>query len=165
MSRNGTAPARIVVLGLGNLIRSDDGLGVHAVQLLAGDPRVPDGVEIVLGETQGLNLLPLIEDATHVLALDAVNTGAVPGTVMRFDLSELEPLPGNPSVHQLGFADLLEALRWLDKAKKRMVLLGMQPEQTGWGDKLSPPIRGALPQMVDTALQDLQQWAAQSVAN
>lgn len=84
---------------------------------------------------------------------------------MRFDLSELEPLPGNPSVHQLGFADLLEALRWLDKAKKRMVLLGMQPEQTGWGDKLSPPIRGALPQMVDTALQDLQQWAAQSVAN
>ncbi len=165
MTHTGASSVRIVVLGLGNLIRSDDGLGVHAVRLLARDPRVPDGVEIVAGETQGLNLLPLIEDATHVLALDAVNTGAVPGTVMRFDLSTLEPLPGNPSVHQLGFADLLEALRWLDKAEKHMVLVGMQPGETGWGDSLSPIVTAALPQLIEAAVADLQQWAAQSVKN
>ncbi len=159
-----TEHKRVVVLGLGNLIRSDDGVGVHAVRVLMQDPRVPEGVEVIEGGTTGLNLLPAIEDATHVLALDAVNTGAAAGTLRRFDLSQLGPLPGSPSVHQLGFADLMEALRWMDKASKQMVLLGVQPEETGWGDALSPSVSAALPQLVQAALDELQQWAPQTAS-
>ena len=159
--RDHNAIPRILVLGLGNLIRSDDGAGVHAARLLMGNPRLPQAVEVIEGETAGLDLLAVIHDATHVLALDAVNTGAEPGTVTRFDLSGLAPLPGSPSVHQLGFADLLEALRWLDKADKRMVLLGLQPLETGWGDALSPAVAAALPQLVEAALVELEQWVPQ----
>lgn len=160
-----TKHKRVVVLGLGNLIHSDDGVGVHAARLLMQDHRVPDGVEVIEGGTAGLDLLAAIEDATHVLALDAVNTGTVAGTVTRFDLSELEPLPGSPSVHQLGFADLLEALRWLDKADKQMVLLGVQPEETGWGAALSPSVSAALPQLIQAALVELEQWAPQTASS
>lgn len=153
---------RVVVLGLGNLIRSDDGVGVHAVRLLMQDRRVPVAVELVEGGTGGLDLLPAIEDATHVLALDAVNTGAAAGTLKRFDLSQIGPLPGSPSVHQLGFADLMEALRWMDRAPKRWVLLGVQPLETGWGAVLSPEVEAALPLLIHAALEELEQWKLQS---
>lgn len=153
-----TQRQRIVVLGLGNLIRSDDGVGVHAVRALRQDSRVPAGVEVIEGGTAGLDLLPAIEDATHVLALDAVNSGAAGGTLKRFDLSQLGLLPGSPSVHQLGLADLMEALRWMDKASKQVVLLGVQPCETGWGDTLSREVEAALPRLIDAALDKLEQW-------
>jgi hydrogenase maturation protease len=153
-----TENKRIVVLGLGNLIRSDDGVGVHAARALMDDPRVPDGVEVIEGGTSGLDLLPAIEDATHVLVLDAVNTGVARGTLTRFDLSQLELLPGSPSVHQIGFADLMEALRWMDKASKQVVLLGVQPAQTGWSDALSEEVEAAFPRLLRAALKELEHW-------
>lgn len=156
-----TQPRRVVVLGLGNLIRCDDGAGIHAIQRLLGDPRFPAGVEVMDGGTLGLQLLPAIEDATHILVLDAVNTGAAPGTIVRYAMSELEPLPGSPSVHQIGFADMLEGLRWMNKFfNKAIVLLGVQPEQTGWGENLSPTVEAALPALIQATLQELQEWQA-----
>ncbi len=157
-----TKDERLVVLGLGNLIRSDDGVGVHAVRLLAQDPRFPSHVQVVEGGTLGLALLPAIEDASCLLALDAVNTGTVPGTVMRFEMSELKPLPGSPSVHQLAFADLLEALRWMDKTPRKIVLFGVQPAQTGWGTTLSQEVEAALPQLIRAALEELELWMSSS---
>jgi len=149
---------RIMLLGLGNLVRSDDGVGVHAVQRLKNDVRLPQGVEVLDGGTLGLQLLPAIEDATHVLAIDAVNTGAEPETVVRFDMSELTPLPGSPSVHQIGFADLLSALQWKGKFPEHMVLLGVQPEETGWGTELSARVEAALPALTQAAIDELEQW-------
>ena len=152
---------RVLVLGLGNLVRSDDGLGVHAALQLANDTRVPRDVEVIDGGTQGLNLLPAITAATHIVAIDAVNTGAAPGTIFRYELSQFDALPGSPSVHQIGFADLLEALRWLDKSVPNLVLLGVQPEETGWGTKLSPSVEAALPRLIETVIHELEHWANQ----
>ena len=150
---------RVVVLGMGNLIRSDDGVGIHAMNLLLGDPRIREGVEVFDGGTLGLQLLPTLEDATHLVVLDAVNSGAEPGTIIRYEITEGETLPGSPSVHQIGFADLLEGLRWMDKfSGKTIVLLGVQPEQTGWGDSLSPVVQAALPALVEAALEELRHW-------
>jgi len=152
---------RIIVLGLGNLIRSDDGVGIHAIHELFRDSRIPENVELLDGGTLGLQLLPAIEDATHVLAIDAINTGADPGTIVRFDISEIEPLPGTPSVHQIGFSDLLAALRLLEKFPEQMVLLGVQPEETGWGEKLSGVVQAALPALIEVALDELHKWIPQ----
>jgi hydrogenase maturation protease len=157
--------ARIVVLGLGNLVRSDDGVGIHAIQRLKNDLRVPETVQVLDGGTLGLQLLPAIEDATHVLAIDAVNTGAGPGTVVRFDMSELTPLPGSPSVHQIGFADLLSALQWMGKFPEHMVLLGVQPEETGWGTQLSERIEAALPLLTQAAVEELKRWTREVPTN
>lgn len=156
-----TQEHRVVVLGLGNLIRCDDGVGIHAIQRLLSGKLVPSGVEIMDGGTLGLQLLPAIEDATHILVLDAVNTGAAPGTIVRYAMTELEPLPGSPSVHQIGFADMLEGLRWMNKfLNKTIVLLGVQPEQTGWGENLSPTVESALPALIQATLKELQEWRA-----
>lgn len=154
---------RVVVLGLGNLVRSDDGVGVHAALRLMKDPRVPSGVEVIDGGTQGLNLLPVIADATHIVIIDAVNTGASPGTIVRYEVSQLDALPGSPSVHQIGFADLLEGLRWLGKSPQNMVLIGVQPEETGWGADLSSAVQAALPALAELVIKHLESWENQTV--
>lgn len=153
---------RIIVLGLGNLIRSDDGVGIHAIHHLFRDRRIPESLELLDGGTLGLQLLPAIQGVTHLLVLDAINTGATSGTLARFDMSEIEPLPGSPSVHQIGFADVLAALRLLEEFPQQMILLGVQPEQTGWGDKLSSAVKAALPSLIEAAIDELQQWVPQS---
>jgi hydrogenase maturation protease len=155
---------RIIVLGLGNLIRSDDGVGIHAVQRLLKDPRIPEDVEVLDGGTLGLLLLPLVEEATHVLAIDAIHAGVAPGTILRFDISQPEPLPGTPSVHQIGFADLLAALRLLDKFPEQMSMLGVQPEETGWSERLSPAVETALPRLIEAVIGQLQKWSPQFAA-
>lgn len=152
---------RIAVLGLGNLIRSDDGVGIHAIHQLLRDRLVPENVELLDGGTLGLQLLPAIEGVTHLLAIDAINTGAAAGSIVRFDISEIEPLPGTPSVHQIGFSDLLTALRLLERFPEHMILLGVQPEETGWGDKLSGTVHAALPALIAAALDELQRWIPQ----
>ena len=152
---------RIIVLGLGNLIRRDDGVGIHAVHQLLRDRCTPDCVEIIDGGTLGLQLLPAIEDATHLLAIDAINNGAPPGTILRFDISEIDPLPGTPSVHQIGFSDLLAALRLLEKFPEQMILLGVQPAETGWGDTLSSTVQAALPDLIEAVIDELHQWVLQ----
>lgn len=158
-ARPAVQPVRIVALGMGNLIRSDDGVGIHAMRLLAADPRLPANVEVLDGGTLGLQLLPALEDATHLVVLDAVNFGAEPGTVVRYEITEGETLPGSPSVHQIGFADLLEGLRWMDRfAGKKIVLLGVQPAVTGWGDGLSPVVEAAMPELIAAAIDELNHW-------
>ncbi len=155
---------RIIILGLGNLIRSDDGVGIHAVHRLLKDHRIPEDVEVLDGGTLGLQLLPAIEEATHILAIDAIRAGATPGTVLRFDISDIAPLPGTPSVHQIGFADLLAALRLLEKFPEQMILLGVQPEETGWGDQLSATVAAALPALIEAAVSQLEEWVPRLVA-
>jgi hydrogenase maturation protease len=152
---------RVLVLGLGNLVRSDDGVGVHIALQLMSDPRLPSEVEVIDGGTQGLNLLPTVTEATHIVAIDAVNAGVAPGTILRYEISELDMLPGSPSVHQIGFADLLEALRWLDKSVQSLVLIGVQPEETGWETKLSPTLEAALPKLIETVINEVEHWVNQ----
>lgn len=158
MKLNHDISRRVIVLGLGNLIRSDDGVGIHAIHQLFKDQRIPASVELLDGGTLGLQLLPAIQDVTHLLVLDAINTGAAPGTIVRFDISDIEPLPGTPSVHQIGFADVMAALRLLDKYPEKMILLGIQPLETGWGDQMSAPVQVSLPALIEAAIDELYKW-------
>ena len=104
---------RTLVLGLGNLVHSDDGVGVHAIHRLQRDSRVPSAVVLLDGGTQGLSLLPHISGFERLLVIDAVDVGQPAGTLIRLEGNALEKLPGKPSVHQLGFEDLMIALQLL----------------------------------------------------
>jgi hydrogenase maturation protease len=147
-----------VVLGVGNTILSDDGVGVHAARLLQEDPRVPSGVTILDGGTIGLELVPYVADASRVLFLDAVNSGASPGTLTRMTARDLLGTSGGMSVHQLGVADLIAALALVSARVQDIVVLGVQPANTDWGTSLSPEVEAALARLVDAALAQLQQW-------
>lgn len=153
---------KVVVLGLGNLMRTDDGVGIHAIRLLSSEGRLPSEVELIEGGTLGLDLLHGLRGVTYLLVLDAVDVGAAPGTLLRFENSEMPAIPIAKSVHLLGFVDLLGALKLLEDAPDEVVLLGIQPESTGWGVSLSPNIAAAVNDLVERALIQIGTWLAAS---
>jgi len=148
-----------LVLGLGNLVHSDDGLGVHAIQSLMQDSRVPSDVVLMDGGTQGLSLLPHISAYRRLLVIDALDVGEPPGTLVRIEGKALRNLPGKASVHQLGFADLMVALELLGDLPEEIVLLGVQPLSTVWSTELTPPVREALDRLPDLVIEQLHLWA------
>jgi hydrogenase maturation protease len=149
---------RIVVLGLGNLMRTDDAVGMLAVEQLRANARVPVAVSLVDGGTLGLDLLHPLQGATHLLALDAIDTGAEPGTLLRFDGEEIAELPISKSVHLLGFSDLIGAMRLTGSAPAEIVVLGVQPEATGWGTHLTRRVEAVLPELIESAIAQVERW-------
>jgi len=152
---------KTLVLGLGNLVHSDDGLGIHAIQSLTEDPRVPSDVVLLDGGTQGLSLLPHISAFQRLLVIDAIDVGEAPGTLLRVEGKALEHLPGKASVHQLGFADLMVALELLGESPEEIVLLGVQPLSTEWGTEVTAPVRNTLNRLTDLVVEQLLSWKFQ----
>jgi hydrogenase maturation protease len=151
-------PSETVVIGVGNTILSDEGVGVHAARLLQSDPRVPFGVTILDGGTIGLELIPYASSASHVLFLDAMNSGNPPGTLALMTGRDLLGATGGRSVHQLGVADLIAALFLVSIRPQDIVVLGVQPANTDWGTTLSSEVEAALVPLVDAALAQLNLW-------
>jgi hydrogenase maturation protease len=146
------------VLGLGNLVHSDDGIGVHAIRALQHDPRVPSHVVLIDGGTHGLALLPHISGAQRLLVIDAIDVGQPPGTLLRFEGAALKGLPGKASVHQLGFADMTVALELLGETPPELVVVGVQPMSTEWSAELTPLVQSKLPALVDGVIAQLKSW-------
>lgn len=152
-------PTPVVVVGLGSLLKSDDAIGVLALQRLEQAPNFPANVSLVEGGTKGLELLPYIAGAARLLVLDAVDVQAAPGTVVRLTGEALRSLPGSGSAHELALADLLLALRMLGTEPPEVVLLGVQPATNELGTSLSPAVQAALPALLDAARAELAHWA------
>ena len=150
------ASTKTVVLGLGNILHRDDGVGAQIVSRLRADPRVPADVSLVEGGTLGLELLPYIWDCARLIVIDAIDVGESPGTLVRLTGAELSSLAGNSSVHQLGVSDLLVALRMLAERQPEVVLLGVQPESTDWSSQLSSTIAAMIDSLVEATIQELQ---------
>jgi hydrogenase maturation protease len=153
-----TAVPRIAVLGLGNLMRTDDAVGMLTIQQLRADPRFPRSVSLIEGGTLGLDLLYPLEGITHLLALDAIDAGAKPGTLLRYSGEEIADLPVSKSVHLLGFSDLIGAMRLVESAPSEIVVLGVQPEETGWGTQLTATVEAALTVLAECAISQVSQW-------
>jgi hydrogenase maturation protease len=150
---------RTLVLGLGNLLHSDDGLGVHAIQRLLKDPRVDPGVVLLDGGTLGLELIAHISGFPRLLVIDAIDVRESPGTLVRFEGHGLDGLPGKRSVHQLGFADLMIAMKLLGDAPEEVVVLGAQPMSSAWSPELTPVVEKCLAQLLDVVIAQLDAWA------
>jgi hydrogenase maturation protease len=145
----------LLILGLGNVLCGDDGLGAAAVARLAREWTCPPGVFVRDGGTLGLALVPLLEAARDVILVDAVRADATPGTLVRLEgeavpAAALERL----SVHQVGVADLLGALAWRGRMPRRLVLLGLVPETIDLHLGRSPAIDAALPALVAAVVAD-----------
>jgi hydrogenase maturation protease len=149
------SPATYVVLGLGNTLHTDDGIGPQAIERLRSDARMPAHVALIEGGTLGLELLTYIWDCSYLLVLDAVDVGQPPGTLVRMSSQEVQTLPGSGSVHQMGVADLLVALRILASRTPEIVLLGVQPASTEWGTELSLAVAAVLPALADAAVAEV----------
>jgi hydrogenase maturation protease len=149
--------AKTVVLGLGNILHADDGVGPQAISRLRADSRVPADVSLVEGGTLGLELLPYIWGCSRLIVIDAVDTDEAPGTVIRMSGEELNSLPGEASAHQLGVSDLLVALRVMAQRRPAVVLLGVQPGNTDWSTALSSPVAAVMDSLVEAAIRELRE--------
>jgi hydrogenase maturation protease len=146
-------------LGIGNLIMSDDGVGVRVVQRLAAEYSFPAEVELIDGGTLGLDLLPLLEGLERLLIVDAMEAGGPPGTVSRLTGDQIpRAFETRLSAHQMGLKDLLAVSRLLGNPAPEMVLLGVQPECIELGMELSPPVAAALDTLVGMVLRELEGW-------
>jgi len=118
----------VLVLGLGNVLLGDDGLGAAALACIEREYRIPPGVRLEDGGTLGLSLLGLIADSDRVILVDAVRTDAAPGTLVRLEGSDvIDAVRDRLSPHQIGVADLLAAARLIDRYPSAVTLLGLVP--------------------------------------
>jgi len=151
---------RIAVLGLGNLMRTDDAVGMLALQRLRADARFPQTVPLIEGGTLGLELIYPLEGFTHLLALDAIDAGVKPGTVLRYSGEAIADLPVSKSVHLLGFSDLIGSMRLMGNAPGAIVILGVQPHTIGWGTDLTAPVKAALDLLAEEVIDQVGRWSA-----
>ncbi len=146
---------QILIAGVGNLLFSDDGIGVHAVHELQKQP-IP-GVSIVDIGTAILHGLNFLESASRALVIDAAKGGQPPGTIYLFDVADGAGVKPVASIHALG---LREAVRLLPPGKSPppITVLGVEPALLGYGMELSAPVQAALPRVVSLARETVARW-------
>ncbi len=151
----GDVPRSLLILGLGNVLCADDGLGVAAVELLRQRFETPDDVRVVDGGTLGLALLEQFRATDDVVLVDAIQTGDPPGSFVRLEGDDVGPAVRNRlSCHQVGVAELLDALRWLDAYPKRVVLLGLVPEMLDVRVARSDTVERQMPRLVEAIVEE-----------
>jgi hydrogenase maturation protease len=153
-------PTRKIVLGLGNTLNSDEGLGVHAVKTL--ESRLGGSVsqvEFLDGGVLGLNLLPWVEECSHLLVLDAINARQVPGTLIELKREEIPLYSGiKLSDHQVTFQEVLGLANFRGHLPANLHLIGIQPENLEVGTELSPTVQATMPQLCERAIRVLDDW-------
>ena len=151
MTKRGT-----VVIGLGNPIMGDDGLGLAALEHLQTGFAFPPDVELVDGGTWGMNLLPVIEDASELILIDAIDAGVPPGTFVRLEHDRLPRyLATKISPHQVDLRDVLALAELRGTLPQDTVALGVQPASVEMRSSLSEIVRAAVPDLAEQVVQEL----------
>jgi hydrogenase maturation protease len=149
-----------LVLGVGNILMSDDGVGVRLMERLRDlEPALP-GVEYVDAGTLSYVLLPGIQACDALLVLDAARLGERPGSMRLLRDAAMDDFlrSARCSVHEVGMRDLLDMARLTGSLPSRRAFLGIEPGETGWGEALGKEVDAALPAAVDAARSLLEDW-------
>lgn len=153
----------VLVLGIGNLVMSDDAVGVLVAQRLQQGYSFADNVEIIDGGTLGLDLLPKLENITNLIMIDAVETGNKAGTCVRLYGQELPiALETKVSPHQMGLKDLLAVSELMGHSPKEMVLIGVQPGSIEMEIGLTAEVEAQLETLVSNVLTELANWGIEA---
>ena len=146
----------VLVLGMGNILLEDEGLGIRALEVLQQRYQIPDGVELLDGGTTGMGLLDEISRREHLLVLDAVQTGDSPGTLVEMRNDEVPVYFGiRVTPHQLGLSDVLATLELTGEQPSGVTVLGLVPESLEMSLELSSRIEAELDALVDAAVAEL----------
>jgi len=159
---------KTLVLGLGNTLLGDEGAGVHAIRYLAEPSRALPDVDYLDGGTLSFTLAGAIEDADHLIVIDAAELHAAPGTVQVFEGAAMDEFLGRnrkASVHEVSLMDLLAIARLTDSLPARRALIGIQPQYLDWADAPTPAVAEAIPAAGDAALRLLRDWQPAAAAH
>ena len=148
--------ASTLVVGLGNVLRADDGVGARVAQALA-EQALPRDVEVVEGGTLGLDLVNLMEGRQRVILVDAAEMGRTPGEFVRFGLDQVSLLGEDQyiSVHAAGLRDALLLAQVLGVLPAEIIIVGVQPASLEWRETLSPAVEARLPHLIASVQAEL----------
>lgn len=158
-------PEHILILGIGNVLWADEGFGVRCVEALADSHALPSHVRLLDGGTQGLYLLPFLEEADALIVFDAVDYGLAPGTLKIVEGDEVPAFLGakKMSLHQTGFQEVIATAQLMGCCPPRMVLIGCQPaELEDYGGGLRDVVAARIPDAIAVALGRLAEWGAEA---
>jgi hydrogenase maturation protease len=147
--------ARIVVLGLGNVLLKDEGVGIHVTHALQDSLPPPDiDLEVIDGGTSP-EALCLLDGVDKLIVIDAVRGGSAPGSVYRFRPAEISPDDKDyVSLHQIGILESLRIMECIGEGPKDTVILGVEPKEIVWGLELSPELEQKVPQIVKLVMEE-----------
>lgn len=152
----------VLVLGIGNVLMTDDSAGVRVINELERRFRFPEGVELLDGGTSGIELLSYIADKDYLILVDAIKSDFPPGTVVRV---EGEDVPAKfmtrISPHQLGLSDLLAAATLTGELPKRMVLFGIEPKRIELGLEMTEEVKAGFEKLVSAVVDELKRIGCQ----
>lgn len=145
------SPPNVVVLGIGNALRTDEGIGSHAIKQLQSLTDLPADIQLLDGGTLGLDLLHYIDNCRALIVIDAIDAGKPAGTVLRMENEQIPAeLVQKLSMHQAGLSDLLGILRLRGQEIPHLILVGIQPASFDWGLELSATVAASLDLLVKT---------------
>jgi len=158
---SGTAPS-IMVMGVGNALMSDEGLGVHFLKELERE-NLPGNITLIEGGTAGLELIHLIQDTDFLIIIDAVNAKAEPGAMFRFRPDDLKVFPDmfEVSFHQVGIVEVLTLAKILGKTPETLIF-GVQPKSLDWGLDVTPEIAAVFPKLKELVLKEIAEVCAKA---
>lgn len=155
---------QITILGVGNILLKDEGVGVRVIEELEQRFCFPSNVKLCDGGTAGMSLLPIVEDADYLIVVDAVLVGEPPGNIVKFNFEELPSnLTRKLSSHEI---DVIEVLKVAEALGKRppTVIIGIQPKDiSSYGTVLT--IKNHIPKLIDFILEELETLGIEVVSN
>ncbi len=142
-----------LILGIGNILQSDEGLGVHIVnQIASGDTIFPDDVEIVDGGTAGFDLIPLMKDREKIIIVDALKADSEPGSIYRFKPEHAMPVKSAFSMHEGGITEVLGMMKLMGHSPE-VEIIGIVPENITTMDiNLSDAVKRSVPRAIELIL-------------
>jgi len=148
------AQEEVIILGIGNLILKDEGVGVHAVKELE-NRSLPQGVVAIDGGTATMDLLSVIHESEKIIVIDALSSGEEPGTIYRCLPEDLMDADERPlSLHQVDLLDVLLMARQLG-GNAHVVIIGVEPEEISYGMELTPKVKAAVPKVIQAVFKEL----------
>ncbi len=147
---------QIMILGVGNLFFTDEGVGIRVAEALQDRYEFPQNVSVVDGGTLGLSLLGVISKADHLIVVDAVRQGGEPGSLYRLAGEEIpKRIRAKNSLHQVEFLEALTCCQALDKVPET-VIVGVEPKDiTTMSIELTPTVRAKVDELVEAVLKEL----------
>ena len=157
-----TEPKPIRILGIGNVLCTDDGLGPYVIKVLESRYEFPEGVEVVDLGTPGLDLTPFLADAKMVVVIDTIRGQQAPGSLRLLRDGEIvaKPPPSRMSPHEPGLREALMATEFSDSSPDEILFVGVIPESTDQGTSLTATVAKAVPAVVDAVVQELERLEA-----
>ena len=144
-----------LILGIGNILLRDEGVGVHVVRRMKGMD-LPKDVEVLDGGTAGLELVDFIENRRKLIVVDAVKTGDKPGTIYRLIETNLKIKPkAIMSFHEIDFLDALYMSDVMKNKPKEIIVIGVEPKDMSDGVELSPEIEERIPRIIEFVMKEL----------